>query len=79
MGNTRLDIGSISGSKTPQSAFEEGMFDAACGGLHLNANQHPDGTDEAGQWGEGWLAGRDEGLMSWSTYTKSRKQKSHLR
>jgi len=45
-------------ARAPQSAFEEGMFDAARG-LHFNANPHPDGTDEAGQWDEGWLAGRD--------------------
>lgn len=45
-------------ARAPQSAFEEGMFDAARG-LHFNANPHPDGTDVAGQWDEGWLAGHD--------------------
>ena len=44
--------------RAPSSAYEEGAFDAARG-LHYNANPHAEGTEEADQWDEGWLAGRD--------------------
>ncbi len=41
----------------PLSAYEEGVADAVRG-LHYNANPHLEGTTEADDWDEGWVAGR---------------------